>query len=181
MRRVVEKHDVAAIEPLVCSVAAARRFSIRAHAGVDGTVLAYDDQTLDELWRINVDSGFNAPPMTYAVNGKQYIAIASGLCSAGPGAAPLRNTRGRVNRTPELRQQGNAMVVVPAQDEVEKCNYDWGGADEYVRPLPRRACGFRLPPSFRPVLISTAPGQHRNARVRIFRASQCCASSATPR
>jgi alcohol dehydrogenase (cytochrome c) len=74
-------------------------------------IRAYDDKTLDELWRINVGSGFNAPPMTYAVNGKQYIAIASGLCCAGPGAAPPRNTRGRINRTPELRMQGNATVV----------------------------------------------------------------------
>jgi hypothetical protein len=49
--------------------------------------------------------------MTYAVNGKQYIAIASGLCCAGPGAAGPRNTRGRVARTPELRMQGNATVV----------------------------------------------------------------------
>ena len=78
---------------------------------IDGTVLAYDDQTLDELWRINVGSGFNAPPITYAVNGKQYIAIASGLCCAGPGAAPPRNTRGLIPRTPELRNQGNATVV----------------------------------------------------------------------
>jgi alcohol dehydrogenase (cytochrome c) len=78
---------------------------------VDGTILAYDDRTLDELWRINVGSGFNAPPMTYAVNGKQYIAIASGLCCAGPGAAPPRNTRAGVVRTPELRNQGNATVV----------------------------------------------------------------------
>jgi alcohol dehydrogenase (cytochrome c) len=78
---------------------------------IDGTILAYDDKTLDELWRINVGSGFNAPPITYAVNGKQYVAIASGLCCAGPGAAPPRNTRGRVNRTPELRMQGNATVV----------------------------------------------------------------------
>ena len=78
---------------------------------IDGTVLAYDDQTLDELWRINVGSGFNAPPITYAVNGKQYIAIASGLCCAGPGAAPARNTRGLIPRTPELRNQGNATVV----------------------------------------------------------------------
>jgi hypothetical protein len=39
--------------------------------------------------------------MTYAVNGKQYIAIASGLRCAGKGAAPPRNTRGRVNRTPD--------------------------------------------------------------------------------
>jgi alcohol dehydrogenase (cytochrome c) len=63
------------------------------------------------LWRINVGSGFNAPPMTYAVNGKQYIAIASGLCCAGPGAAPARNTRARIAQTPELRAQGNATVV----------------------------------------------------------------------
>jgi len=78
---------------------------------IDGTVLAYDDQTLDELWRINVGSGFNAPPMTYAVDGKQYIAIASGLCCAGPGAAGPRNTRSRVAGTPELRMKGNATVV----------------------------------------------------------------------
>jgi len=78
---------------------------------IDGSVLAYDDQTLQELWRINVGSGFNAPPMTYAVDGKQYIAIASGLCCAGPGAAPARNTRARALRTPELRLQGNATVV----------------------------------------------------------------------
>jgi len=78
---------------------------------IDGTVIAFDDQTLDELWRINVGSGFNAPPMTYAVGGKQYIAIASGLCCAGPGAAPPRNTRARLAATPELRMQGNATVV----------------------------------------------------------------------
>jgi alcohol dehydrogenase (cytochrome c) len=80
-------------------------------AMIDGTILAYDDQTLDELWRINVGSGFNAPPMTYAVNGKQYIAIASGLCCAGPGALPPRNTRSQVARNPELRLQGNATMI----------------------------------------------------------------------
>jgi hypothetical protein len=80
-------------------------------AMIDGTILAYDDQTLDELWRINVGSGFNAPPITYAVNGKQYIAIASGLCCDGRGGPLPRNSRGRVARTPELRMQGNATVV----------------------------------------------------------------------
>jgi alcohol dehydrogenase (cytochrome c) len=80
-------------------------------AMIDGTVLAYDDQSLEELWRINVGSGFNAPPMTYAVDGKQYIAIASGLCCAGPGDLPPRNTRSQVARNPELRLQGNAATV----------------------------------------------------------------------
>ena len=80
-------------------------------AMIDGTILAYDDQTLDELWRFNVGSGFNAPPITYAVNGKQYIAIASGLCCDGRGGPLPRNSRGRVARTPELRTQGNATLV----------------------------------------------------------------------
>jgi glucose dehydrogenase len=66
---------------------------------------------LDELWRINVGSGFNAAPMTSAVKGRQYIAIASGLCCDGRGAPLPRNSRGRVARSPELRMQGNATVV----------------------------------------------------------------------
>jgi alcohol dehydrogenase (cytochrome c) len=78
---------------------------------IDGTILAFDDETLEELWRINVGTGFNAPPMTYAVGGKQYIAIASGLCCAGAAPGQFRNARIRTSRTPELRQMGNATMV----------------------------------------------------------------------
>ena len=57
-------------------------------AMLDGTIVALDDQTLAELWRIGMGTGFNAPPMTYAVNGKQYVAITSGrvLRAAAVGA-----------------------------------------------------------------------------------------------
>jgi alcohol dehydrogenase (cytochrome c) len=41
------------------------------NALLNGSVAAYDDTTLDELWKINGGSGFSAPPMTFAVNGKQ--------------------------------------------------------------------------------------------------------------
>jgi alcohol dehydrogenase (cytochrome c) len=78
---------------------------------LDGTILAFDDQTLEELWRINVGSGFNAPPMTYSVNGNQYIAIVSGLCCAGAAPGQFRNARQRLSRIPELRTQGNATMV----------------------------------------------------------------------
>jgi alcohol dehydrogenase (cytochrome c) len=44
----------------------------------DGTLAAYDDTTLEELWKVNVGSGFTAPPMTYEIDGRQYVAIASG-------------------------------------------------------------------------------------------------------
>src|SRR5499433_816214 len=69
---------------------------------LDGTVAAYDDTTLDELWKINVGSGFSAPPMTFEVNGKQYVAIVSG-------PSPAAWTR--LVNTPELREQRNAVVL----------------------------------------------------------------------
>jgi alcohol dehydrogenase (cytochrome c) len=68
----------------------------------DGTILALDDQTLEELWRINVGTGFNAPPMTYAVDGKQYIAIASGL---------FRNAKNKLSRAPEMKNLSNATMI----------------------------------------------------------------------
>jgi len=69
---------------------------------LDGTIVALDDETLDELWSVNVGSGFNAPPMTYAVDGKQYIAIASGL---------FNNARNRLNRLPDLKGMSSATMV----------------------------------------------------------------------
>jgi alcohol dehydrogenase (cytochrome c) len=70
---------------------------------MDGTVAAFDDTTLDELWKVNVGSGFSAPPMTFEVNGKQYVAIASGI-------DPASAKRRRAN-APELNEQRNATVL----------------------------------------------------------------------
>jgi alcohol dehydrogenase (cytochrome c) len=69
---------------------------------MDGTIAAFDDTTLDELWKINVGSGFGAPPMTFEVNGKQYIAIASG---------PSTTSRTKLLATPELADQRSATVL----------------------------------------------------------------------
>jgi alcohol dehydrogenase (cytochrome c) len=69
---------------------------------MDGTVAAFDDQTLAELWKINLGSGFGAPPMTFEVNGKQYIAIASG---------PSPTSRTKLLATPELKDQHSATVL----------------------------------------------------------------------
>src|SRR5262245_52897944 len=44
----------------------------------DGTFAAYDAKTLNEVWSFNVGSPIQAPPMSYSVNGKQYIAILVG-------------------------------------------------------------------------------------------------------
>jgi alcohol dehydrogenase (cytochrome c) len=77
---------------------------------LDGTLVALDDQTLEELWRFNVGTGFNAAPISYAVNGKQYIAIASGVCCVRP-SGQISNSLAGVRRNPELQNQSNATVL----------------------------------------------------------------------
>jgi alcohol dehydrogenase (cytochrome c) len=69
---------------------------------LDGTVAAFDDVTLDELWKTNVGTGFTAPPMTFEVNGKQYVAITSG---------PSAVSKAKLMNTPELKEMRNATVL----------------------------------------------------------------------
>jgi alcohol dehydrogenase (cytochrome c) len=69
---------------------------------LDGTVAAFDDTTLDEVWKVNVGSGFSAPPMTFETGGKQYVAIVSG---------PSPSAKSRRVNTPELNEQRNALVL----------------------------------------------------------------------
>jgi alcohol dehydrogenase (cytochrome c) len=45
---------------------------------IDGKFSAHDAKTLQELWAFNVGTGINAPPITYSVNGKQYVAVLVG-------------------------------------------------------------------------------------------------------
>jgi alcohol dehydrogenase (cytochrome c) len=68
----------------------------------DGTFIAYDDTSFEPLWKINVGSGFNAPPMTFEAGGKQYIAIAAGLSQI---------SKGRLVLTPELREMRNQTML----------------------------------------------------------------------
>jgi alcohol dehydrogenase (cytochrome c) len=44
-----------------------------------GRILAYDAKTGRELWKFQTGSGINASPITYELDGKQYVAILSGL------------------------------------------------------------------------------------------------------
>jgi alcohol dehydrogenase (cytochrome c) len=68
----------------------------------DGTFTAYDDTTYEQLWKFNVGSGFNAPPMSFEAGGKQYVAILSGL-------SPIAKARHAF--TPELRELRNQTVL----------------------------------------------------------------------
>ena len=44
----------------------------------DGWFDAFDAGSGKLIWRFNCGAGVNAPPITYAVNGKQYVAVAAG-------------------------------------------------------------------------------------------------------
>ncbi len=52
----------------------------------DGLFVAYDAATGAELWRFDVGLGISAPPVTYSVNGRQYVAL---LVGWGGGMAGL--------------------------------------------------------------------------------------------
>jgi alcohol dehydrogenase (cytochrome c) len=44
----------------------------------DGWVVAYNDETLEELWRFNVGTPLKGAPVTYAIGPRQYLAVQSG-------------------------------------------------------------------------------------------------------
>jgi alcohol dehydrogenase (cytochrome c) len=68
----------------------------------DGTFVAYDDLSLEPLWKINVGAGINAPPMTFAAGGRQYVAVMTGLS---------RVSKGRITLTPELRDMRDQTML----------------------------------------------------------------------
>ena len=43
----------------------------------DGWLVAYNDETLEELWRFNVGTPLKGAPVTYAIGPKQYVAVQS--------------------------------------------------------------------------------------------------------
>ena len=47
-----------------------------------GEVFALDAKTLEKKWEFNTGGGVSAPPMTFTVDGKQYVAVLVGLGGA---------------------------------------------------------------------------------------------------
>jgi glucose dehydrogenase len=44
----------------------------------DGWLDAFNATSGERVWRYNLGAGVNAPPVTYQVNGEQYLAVAAG-------------------------------------------------------------------------------------------------------
>jgi quinohemoprotein ethanol dehydrogenase len=84
---------------------------------VDGVFVAYRADTGEELWRYDLGLGITAPPITYAVDGRQYVALLVGfgsLMARGAEAAALGWTYGvHTRRLVAFSLEGTA--TLPAQ------------------------------------------------------------------
>jgi alcohol dehydrogenase (cytochrome c) len=67
----------------------------------DGTFSAHDAKTLKEVWSFNVGTGINAPPISYSVNGKQYVAVLAGS----------RQSANIIANAPELKYTSPASML----------------------------------------------------------------------
>ncbi len=54
----------------------------------EGQFFALDAVTCQKLWSFATGSGNRGSPMTYSVNGRQYVAVPTGWGSAAAGALP---------------------------------------------------------------------------------------------
>ena len=54
------------------------------HGDIKGMFRATDAKTGKELWKFNTGSGITAAPMTYTLDGKQYVAVVSGRTQSIP-------------------------------------------------------------------------------------------------
>ena len=67
----------------------------------DGTLSAHDARTLQEVWSFNTGTGINAPPITYSIGGKQYIAVLVGS----------KQPNGVMANAPELKYTSTASML----------------------------------------------------------------------
>ncbi len=71
----------------------------------DGKLVALDAKTLKPLWSFDTGAGLNAPPITFQVDGKQFVAVLAGLGGAWD--------KWYIDGTPELKkiQTGSSLYV----------------------------------------------------------------------
>ena len=66
----------------------------------DGWLFAYDAISGKELWKFNVGNGVIAPPITYALDGTQYVSVLVGYGGATPPAGKLFDPGWRFGKQP---------------------------------------------------------------------------------
>ena len=129
------KWEVATRSPMVAGVLATGGGLVFT-GDAEGFFTAYDSQTGKDLWNFQCGSGHHSGPITYMLDGRQYIAVCVGWGGwtagfAGDGAPWLRNAR-----------RGNTLFVfaLPEDGQAGKMSgtLAWQAQDEY--------CMFRQTP-----------------------------------
>jgi len=109
----------------------------------DKQFLAFDARTGRQRWRYDARAGVNAPPVTYAVNGRQYVAVAAGgnyQIDAPRGDEVLAFTLGPANLAPQAASrppEPPARHVASAADTaVAALATNEEGQPPHLPPLP---------------------------------------------
>ena len=92
----------------------------------DGSFVAQDVTNGNELWSTKLQYGADAPPMTYTVNGRQYVAIFDGGSIIGSGKG--------------YAGHGDEVSVFAVQYVSRRTSRDAGSRGG--RPSPSAACGL---------------------------------------
>ena len=84
----------------------------------DGSLSAHDAKTLQEVWSFNIGTGINAPPISFAVNGKQYIAVLVGS----------RQSTFVTGLSPELKNTATASMLYVFEQQATAATDKFAGA-----------------------------------------------------
>ena len=83
----------------------------------EGQLVAYDALTGKRLWSLDAGAGIVAPPISYAVNGRQYVAVMVGFGGAGALVGKLVPDRPRLpGRLMVFELGGTATAALPRVD-----------------------------------------------------------------
>ena len=118
----------------------------------DGWIVAYDDETLQELWRFNVGTPLKGAPVTYAIGPTQYLAVQA----SGRHLHPVKYDNLENSQLPvHLRPRPVDRVRRPAW-----CGSSTGAPAFLVRRPPgRHRAPHGMPVFPRPVLVRRPPGR----------------------
>ncbi|MEC7551605.1 MAG: PQQ-dependent dehydrogenase, methanol/ethanol family [Pseudomonadota bacterium] len=117
----------------------------------DGYFVAYDAQNGDELWKVNTYTSTIAPPVTYSIDGEQYVAIQVGSGGAaglteGDLAMPASAKYGNFGRMLAFKINGGLSIDEPehwARDIPEPPVVQASAAQiEHGGELYGEVCGF---------------------------------------
>ncbi len=88
----------------------------------DGRFAAYDAQAGHKLWEVPVMTGIIAPPVSYAVDGVQYVAVMAGWGGVGVPSGDARSSivpeYGNDGRLLVFRLDGPGQVAIPARLDI---------------------------------------------------------------